>query len=208
MDSVSERFADRELLMRLLNEYNEHPGERERISKEIGERFGRRIAVLVLDSSGFTRTVQEGGIIPFLALLERLQRLVRPAIERTGGQILKTEADNVFAVYDSAEAAVGGAEEIRSHLRTVNDALPGDEEIYVSIAIGFGELLLVGAEDVFGDEMNLACKLGEDLAQRDEILLTPAAHEAVGATNRAFDELRFSVSGVELPAYRLAADPS
>jgi class 3 adenylate cyclase len=152
--------------------------------------------------------VQEGGIIPFLALLERLQRLVRPAIERTGGQILKTEADNVFAVYDSAEAAVGGAEEIRSHLRTVNDALPGEEEIYVSMAIGFGDLLLIGAEDVFGDEMNLACKLGEDLAQRDEILLTPDAHGAVAGTDRAFEELRFTVSGVELPAYRVAEPPA
>ena len=40
------------------------------------------------------------------------------------------------------------------------------------MGIGFGTLLSAGAEDgFFGDEMNIASKLGEDLASRDDIFL-------------------------------------
>ena len=205
MEPLAERFADRDLLQKLLHEYNEDIAQRERIAKEIEERFQRRLAVLVLDSSGFTRSVREGGVIPFLALIERMQRLVTPAIERTGGQLLKTEADNVFGVYERVDQAVAGAKDIRATLATVNEALPGNEELYVSMGIGFGEVLMIGAEDLYGDEMNLACKLGEDLAGRGQILVTDAAFAEL-ADKSGFEPTTFSISGVEVTAYRLADD--
>ena len=205
MDSLPERFADRELLQKLLHEYNEDIEQRERIAKEIQERFQRKLAVLVLDSSGFTRSVREGGLIPFLALIERMQRLIGPAIERTGGQLLKTEADNVFAVYETPDEAVAGAKDIRATLRAVNEALPEREEIYVSMGIGYGDVLMVGADDLYGDEMNLACKLGEDVADRDEILISGGAYENLTDT-KGFEPTSISISGVEISAYRVV-DP-
>ena len=45
-------------------------------------------------------------------------------------------------------------------------------EIYVAIGIGYGRVLLVGDDDAWGDEMNIACKLGEDLAERGEDLVS------------------------------------
>ena len=48
-----------------------HPEQRQRIVAEIERDFRRPIAILVLDSCGFTRTVRAMGIIHFLALLER-----------------------------------------------------------------------------------------------------------------------------------------
>ena len=205
-DPLAERFADRELLRRLLNEFNEKPEERDRITSAITERFTRRLAILVLDSSGFTRSTRQGGIVPFLALLERLHRLSAPVVENHGGQVLKAEADNIFAVFPDVPAAVAGAQEILSTLRTVNDALPGNEEIYVSMGIGFGDVLMVGTEDLFGDEMNLACKLGEDLADHDQILLTPEAHGALEGTPHRFEELEMSISGLPVRTYRLLAE--
>src|SRR4051794_34868344 len=86
-------------LWKLLLEYNVYPDRRAQVVAEIEERFRRPVAVLVLDTCGFTRTVQSMGIIHFLALLERLDRLLRPIIERTGGRVLKREADNIFAIF-------------------------------------------------------------------------------------------------------------
>jgi adenylate cyclase len=206
MDPVSERFADRELLRRLLNEFNEQPSERERITKEIDERFTRRLAIVVLDSSGFTRSVRDAGVISFLARLERLERLVAPAIERSGGQVLKAEADNIFAVYPDVAKAVDGAKDILSTLRAVNDALPESEEINVSMGIGYGDVLLIGSNDVFGDEMNVACKLGEDVAERDQILLTPAAREELGETPLGFEDVDIAISGVRIDVSRLVTE--
>src|ERR687884_83207 len=75
-------------LQRLLMEYNEHPERRSDIVAEIDRRFRKPLGILVMDSCGFTRTVHTLGIVHFLALLERLARLVTPIINRHGGQVL------------------------------------------------------------------------------------------------------------------------
>ena len=61
----------------------------------------------------------------------------------------------------------------------------------------------MGSEDVFGDEMNLACKIGEDMADQGEILLTEGAYRGLKNKSRSFEELRFNMSGLPLTAYRL-----
>ena len=116
------------------------------------------------------RTVQSLGIIHFLALIERLDRLITPIVERTGGRLLKREADNIFAVFESVESAVECADQILFTVRAANEPLPAADEIDVSLGLGYGEVIQIGENDLFGDEMNLACKLGEDLAERHELL--------------------------------------
>ena len=51
--------------------------------------------------------------------------------------------------------------------------------------------------------MNLACKLGEDLAQRGEVLLTREAYRALEPADWQFEAISFSISGLELAAHRL-----
>jgi class 3 adenylate cyclase len=190
-------------LQQLLTEYNEHPEQRQRIVAEIDRNFRRPIAILVLDSCGFTRTVRAMGIIHFLALLERLERLARPIIERNGGRLLKREADNIFAVFPDPALAVSCAEQILDYVTMANEVLPADDEIDVSLGIGFGDALLIGEDDLYGDEMNLACKLGEDLANSHELLITPGAREALGDDTRwQFEPSEFSISGLSLQAFR------
>lgn len=69
--------------------------------------------------------------------------------------------------------------EICQDLAVANQLLPAADEVYASFVIGYGSLLVIGGDDVYGDEMNLACKLGEDLAERGEVLLTQAAFEGL-----------------------------
>lgn len=197
--------APAERLRSLLRAYNEEPFRRPEIAAEIDRQFRRDAALLVLDSSGFSRTTRVHGIIHFLALLERLDRAVRPLVEAAGGRILKEEADNIFALFDTAEAALACGESIMAALRMTNEVLPAADEMYVSIGIGFGSVLLVGDGDAFGDEMNVTCKLGEDLAQREEILLTPGAYRALGEPAAGFETMRFSISGLEFVAHRRLA---
>ncbi|MBI3978782.1 MAG: adenylate/guanylate cyclase domain-containing protein [Chloroflexi bacterium] len=195
--------TDRDLLRKLLHEYNERPDHRERVAAEIDRRFRRSLAILVADSCGFSRHVRAMGIVPFLALLERLRRLVDPVVGRCGGRVLRSEADNIFAVFPDVVGALSCADAILHDLGVVNELAPSHEEIHVSIGLGYGNVLLVEPHDLYGDEMNLACKLGEDLAQRGEILLTPAARQALGPASRQLDEVSFSISGLELVAYRV-----
>ncbi|MBI4259899.1 MAG: adenylate/guanylate cyclase domain-containing protein [Actinobacteria bacterium] len=195
-----------ESLRKLLERYNEHPDERQQVLAEIDRRFTRRLSIMVVDAWGFSRTVQEMGIVHFLAMLERLERVIAPAVEEEGGRILRREADNVFAVFPDPASALRTARRVLEDLVAVNEALPRDEEMAVSIGIGYGDVLVVAEDDVFGDQMNMASKLGEDLAERDEILLTDEAHAALPEGDRdGFERLEYAISGLSLTAHRLAA---
>jgi class 3 adenylate cyclase len=197
-------MPDRSELQPLLKEYNEHPDRRDRVLSDIEQRFRRPVAVLVLDACGFSRTVQGQGIVHFLALLERLERLIRPCVGEQHGRILRREADNIYAVFDTADHALRAARTIQRDVHSANEALPAEEEVGVSIGIGYGELLLVGPDDAWGDEMNLASKLGEDLADCDEILVTRAARDALHEVDDlVFTERSFTVSGIALHAFHV-----
>lgn len=162
---------------RLLRERNEHPERLEEIDRQIVSTFTARHAVLVLDMSGFSRLTHRYGVIHFLAMIQRMQDIVLPllASERHGGRVVKCDADNVFAVFPEVDAAVDAAFAIQDALAVVNAVLPADWDVHVAIGIGYGDLLMVGDHDLWGHEMNLASKLGEDIGEPGEILLTPDA---------------------------------
>ncbi|MCD6498892.1 MAG: adenylate/guanylate cyclase domain-containing protein [Deltaproteobacteria bacterium] len=153
--------------------------ETEELERMIRARFESRCAVLVLDSSGFSRRTKEQGIIHFLALLHDLRRRLQPILESNGAITFWAEADNIYAVFPDTASTVNSALAIQANVAIANAGRVEASRLEVCIGIGWGDVLLIGDEDVFGDEMNLASKLGEDVAGPGEILLTASAWEAV-----------------------------
>jgi class 3 adenylate cyclase len=190
-------------LARLLDARNEHPESLAEIDAEIWQRFGRTRAVLVLDMCGFSRLTMRYGITHFLAMIRRLQTIVRPVIAAGGGHVVKTEADNVFATFDDVPQALATARSIQRALDAANTFLPEDWDLHAAIGIGYGRLILVGDDDLFGSEMNIASKLGEDVAGRGEILLSSAARERAVAESDA-TEIPVQLSGLTISAFRCA----
>lgn len=195
----------RERLQKLLKEYNEYPERHQEIESRIHDEFSKAVAILVIDSCGFSRSVRQHGIVNYLARLERLERVVSPTIEAHDGRVLRVEADNIFALFADTASAVRCAAEVHRNIDIANEPLPASSEIYVAIGVGYGRVLLVGDDDAYGDEMNIACKLGEDLAEQGEVLLTAAAHEALGGDGDRwqFEHATFRVSGLDLESYKL-----
>lgn len=188
-----------ELLSRIID----HPELRVQISEEIERDFTQRRAVMVLDMSGFSRTTQVHGIVSFLLMIHQMRLLAVPTIEACGGTLVKAEADNLYCLFERVEQAVAAAREIIRQLTTVNVLLPATRRLYASIGIGFGDLLVLGGHDLFGDEVNLASKLGEDVAQGGMILLTDAARTELDAAVATTEE-RASISGLTLVYHTLA----
>lgn len=187
----------------LLDAYNAAPpAARPEVAAEIERRFGVEQAVLVLDMSAFTRTVRAAGIHHFLAMIRRMQVTTRALVERHGGTVVKYEADNLFALYPDPDAAVAMALGARAALRapTAN----GDAGIEVAIGIAWGQLLHVPGADMFGDAVNVACKLGEDVAAAGEILLDDGARAALAGTDGlALEPAPLCISGIEIAAWRV-----
>jgi len=181
----------------LLSRIIQEPEKRQEIAEEIERDFTQRRAVLVLDMSGFSRTTQMHGVVTFLMMIHQMRLLAAPTIAACGGKLVKAEADNLYCLFEAADDAVKAAREIITRLNTVNVLLPADRRLYASIGIGFGDILVLEDEDLFGDEVNLASKLGEDVAQGGMILLTEAARAELDPAVTTTQE-RVSVSGLAL----------
>jgi class 3 adenylate cyclase len=194
----------RDHLKKLLKEYNEYPERGQEIEARIDEEFCKPVAIMVIDSCGFSRSVRQHGIVNYLARLERLERLIAPMIESHNGRVLRVEADNIFALFPDSDSAVRCAAEVQRSVEIANEPLPAASEIYIAIGVGYGNLLLIDDNDAYGDEMNIACKLGEDLAERGEILLTVTAHKMLSDPSQwQFEDYFATVSGLDLNAHKL-----
>lgn len=192
------RHNTRAHLEDLLGQMIEAPERREEISRQIDADFGQDKSMMILDMSGFSRTTQLYGIVSFLLMIYQMYLITKPCVENNHGVIVKREADNLFCLFDDVADAVRASQQIIRHLGSANMLLPESRRLYVSIGIGFGRILNIEDRDMFGDEMNLACKLGEDVAQKQMILLTQAARAQLQADDIQTQEETVSISGIAL----------
>ena len=107
-------------------------------------------------------------------IFERFTDEAEKVVSRSGGDVVKVEADSLLLRYDDVAAACAGVEDMEGLLRRMNRELPADERLRFSYGIGYGDVLDLDL-DMFGLEVNLASKIGEDLARPGEALLTPSA---------------------------------
>jgi class 3 adenylate cyclase len=107
-----------------------------------------------------------------------------------------------LAVFDESARAVEAAVAMQeAAIASAHEESP----LAFSIGIDYGEVLLIADADCFGDAVNLAYKLGEDIAQAGEVLISKAVRERLGAAPPSpLSEVRLSVSGLDLVAYRVS----
>jgi len=160
-------------------------------------------AVLVCDSAGFTATTRRRGILHFLSLLMESYALSLPLVAAHHGTLIKNDADNLIAVFDRPEDAVRCATAMQDAHRHRNAAAnDADERFHVCMGIDYGRFLRL-TDDVFGDAVNLAYKLGEDLAGRGEILVTEPVARAVEGAFRCAALGSRDVGHLQVPVYRV-----
>jgi class 3 adenylate cyclase len=164
-------------------------------------------AVVFTDTADFTIRTARDGILHFLMIFDRLVRAADPVVRRAGGEIAKVEADSLLLRFDDPTAACRGVAQLEAMIRRLNRGLPENEQLRFSYGIGYGDVLDL-EEDMFGLEVNLASKLGEDLARPGEALLTPAAAAALDAATLArvvpykivpFEKAAIPVQRLKLP---------
>jgi len=178
--------------------------ERQKIENSLWDEFGAEYAVFVLDMSGFSLLTRKYGIIHYLSMVRRMQLTTEPIIKSYGGTMIKYEADNCFAIFPDPRAAVNAAIAMQHAFSAANLVTSDDLDIQIACGIDYGKILIVGHEDCFGDPVNRASKMGEDLACAGEILVTAEAMQMIppesGIRTRA---LNVSISGITIPAYMI-----
>jgi class 3 adenylate cyclase len=145
--------------------------------QKIWDDFGTEGAVFISDMASFSSTSRKIGVCHFLKLIHRARQAIAPLVEANNGTLLKCDADNTYAFFERTDDAIKASFEINAALFESNDKYPIQEQIYLSIGIDYGRVLLIDGVDFFGDPVNTASKLGEDLAIKAETLVTRRAIE-------------------------------
>jgi class 3 adenylate cyclase len=164
----------------------------------------RKRAIVYTDTADFTvRTVRDG-ILHFLMVFDEVVAGLDVVVRRHGGEILKVEADSLLLRFENPVQACRAVQRIEAFLRRRNRTRPPNEQLRFSYGIGFGDLLDLDG-DAFGLEVNLASKLGEDLARPGEALLTSSATQGLDPrTLRAVVPHRIVTLGqLSMPVHRL-----
>ena len=182
----------------------EESDERHEIEGALWRDYGAEYAVFVLDMSGFSMLTRKHGIVHYLSMVRRMQLTTEPIVKSYRGIMIKYEADNCFAVFPDPLSAVNAAIAMQHAFTAENLLTPDDLDIHISCGIDYGKILIIGHEDCFGEPVNRASKIGEDLAAAGEIFVTKEAMEMIppeaGIQSR---EMSVSISGIVIPAYAI-----
>lgn len=172
------------------------------IDESIREKYEQTVAPVVIDMAGFTARAREFGILHYLAMVEMMRITLGPIVESNKGSVVKVEADNLFAHFPSPAKALHCLKAVNKAMRKVNAQVDDAHRIDLSIGVGYGPTLLTQS-DMWGSDFNLACKLGEDLAQTGEILFSETAWKQLRSKRDIFEERSFVVAGQPVNAYSL-----
>ena len=98
----------------------------ERAAREasLWQHWGAERAVLFTDLSGFSRAVAEHGILHFLELVRRKRELLGAVLSQHEGRAVKSEADSMLVVFESARAALECALAMQRACQEANRARP------------------------------------------------------------------------------------
>ncbi|MCS6814867.1 MAG: adenylate/guanylate cyclase domain-containing protein [Cyanobacteria bacterium] len=170
-------YLDR--LSKLIDERLAPGADKAAIDARIWDLFGGEWAVMFTDLAGFSRFVADFGIIHFLQIIYESQRIFSPCIDQYDGILIKMEGDSMLVLFRQPVKAVQCAIEMQRVAKAYNQTKTDAEKILLCVGIGYGKILSIGEQDVFGAEVNAASKLGEDTARAWEILVTDSVAEAL-----------------------------
>jgi len=192
-----------QLMLRYAQE--EDRQRRAELEQVIWQEYGMACAVSVMDMSGFSRITQRHGIVHYLSMITRMQLTAAPVIQSHGGTLVKFEADNCYAVFPEPLDAIRACLSMQIACNAVNLLTEDDLDLRIACGVDYGKILMPHAGDFFGDCVNRASKLGEDLAEAGDILVGTAAMERVPAdAGIVAAPATFRVSGIKLEAYAIA----
>ena len=131
---------------------------------------GRSVAVLFADVAGSTRLYDVFGDAKAKLLVDECIDVMRTAVQRAEGYVVKTIGDEVMAVMPNAEKAWAAAVDIQFKIAD----LPAVAGCQRAVRIGFhAGFVIEVAGDVFGDTVNLAARMTA-LAKGGQIMTTCA----------------------------------
>lgn len=142
---------------------------------------------MATDLSGFSRGVAQFGIIHFLQTIFESERILIPIVEKHGGDLLKIEGDSFLVIFRDPHDALRASIEMQNAVRRYNEDKHAEEQVLLGVGLGYGRVLRIAPQEVYGNEVNSACILGETYAKGYDILVTQSVRDRIDAQCEAFE---------------------
>ncbi|MCC6464666.1 MAG: adenylate/guanylate cyclase domain-containing protein [Planctomycetes bacterium] len=179
--------AMQQRINRLLRDRAQAGSDKEAIDRHMWELYGETWAVMFTDLAGFSRATERFGITHFLQVIFESFRVYIPIVEEHDGVLLKVEGDSMLVLFRHAKSALDCALAMQRAGDRYNRKRPLEERLLLSIGLGYGPVLKFGDQDVYGQEVNVACKLGEDIGEPGDILCSEAFRSQFSGARPGFD---------------------
>jgi len=165
------------------------------IDQRIWDLFGEEWAVLFTDLAGFSRRAAEFGILHFMQVIHESHKLLLPIAVDHDGILIKSEADSYLLIFRRPARALECALAMQAACQRYSKRRTPEEQVLLCCGIGHGRILRLGDHDAYGEQVNVASKLGEDTAKAHEILISGEARDAIGEhPGVSFEPLQDAVS--------------
>lgn len=175
----------------------------EALSVNMWQQFGSERTVVVLDMSEFTQSSRQHGIVYFLLLIQQMRDITAPLVAKWSGQVVKYEADNLFAAFTDPFSAMQFLVDAFQSVAEFNASVDSGTKIALCAGVDHGQILM-DDHDYFGDAVNIASKLGEDVARANEVLVSETVQQSLPNDQFRFEKIRdHGLAGVPATVYQL-----
>src|SRR6516165_9060331 len=153
------------------------------------DRAQRRLAaIMAADVVGYSRLMQADEAGTLARLKDRRSQILKPAVERHRGRIVKYIGDGVLIEFASAVDAVECAVQLQQAMESANTGLPEDRRVRLRVGVNLGDVMVEGS-DLYGDGVNIASRL-QALAEPGSVCIARTVFNHVrGKVKLGFEDL-------------------
>jgi TolB-like protein/class 3 adenylate cyclase len=142
------------------------------------ERIERKLAaILAADVAGYSRLMGADEESTLARLKACRRELIDPKIAEHRGRVVKTTGDGILVEFPSVVDAVRCAMDVQRGMAERNLDIADEQRIGFRVGINLGDIM-IDAEDIHGDGVNIAARL-EGIAEPGGICLSDSAYQQV-----------------------------
>ncbi len=150
---------EKEYLNHLLEKRIKETENRSAIDEEILDCYGCMGCVVYVNLYNSFELINSFGIIAFMQKMQELKIICNPIMNKHHGEIIKVDGGSFMVYFKKVNMAMSAFIEVDEYLSLYNKSRGELTWIQLCFGVGYGELIKINGNDIFGAEVYAAREL-------------------------------------------------